>query len=200
MNPIEMNPLLDFSGLPRFNELTPSHVSFAIDRLLAEGRLVVATITDDAVAAKWDAFVEPLEDATERLARAWGQVEHLHAVLDSPDLRAAYNANLPKVTQFWTELGQNQRLFDKYRALANSAEFKSLTAARTRLIENALRDFRLSGAELAAELKPRYAEIQDELASLVSLCLGARFSAGDVSREFRPAGDPRGRRTPSERR
>ena len=166
-----MNPLLDFSGLPRFNELGPSHVSFAIDRLLAEARLVVATITDDAVAAKWDAFVEPLEDATERLARAWGQVEHLHAVLDSPDLRAAYNANLPKVTQFWTELGQNQRLFDKYRALANSAEFKSLTAARKRLIENALRDFRLSGAELAAELKPRYAEIQDELASL-----SAKFS------------------------
>ena len=171
MNPIEMNPLLDFSGLPRFNELAPSHVSFAIDQLLAEARLVVATITDDAVAAKWEAFVEPLEDATERLARAWGQVEHLHAVLDSPDLRAAYNANLPKVTQFWTELGQNQRLFDKYRALANSAEFQSLTAARKRLIENALRDFRLSGAELAAQLKPRYAEIQEELASL-----SAKFS------------------------
>jgi oligopeptidase A len=115
--------------------------------------------------------VRPLEDATERLARAWGQVEHLHAVMDSPQLREAYNANLPKVTQFWTELGQNQRLFENYRALKAAPAFAELAQARRRQVEIALRDFRLGGAELPAELKPRFAAIQEELASL-----SAKFS------------------------
>jgi oligopeptidase A len=142
-----------------------------VDQLLAEARATVERISADGVPATWDAFVGPLEDSTERLSRAWGQVEHLHSVMDSPELRAAYNADLPKITQFWTELGQNQRLFDKYRALKDSAEFAALVPARKKLVDNALRDFRLGGAELPAELKPRYAAIQDELASL-----SAKFS------------------------
>lgn len=166
-----MNPLLDFSGLPRFGELQPQHVSPAIKKLLGEARAVVVEISGDHVPAEWGAFVKPLEDTTERLARAWGQVEHLHAVLDSPALRKTYNANLPKVTQFWTELSQNQRLFDKYLALKDSAEFGSLVPARKKLVENALRDFRLGGAELPKELKSRYATIQEDLATL-----SAKFS------------------------
>ena len=166
-----MNPLLDFSGLPRFSELMPEHVAPAIDQLLSESRAVIQAISTGQIPATWDAFVSPLEDSTERLSRAWGQVEHLHAVLDSPELRAAYNAGLPKITQFWTELGQSQAMFDKYRALKDSDEFHSLAPARRKLVENALRDFRLGGAELPAELKPRYAAIQEELASL-----SAKFS------------------------
>ncbi len=166
-----MNPLLDFSGLPRFSELKPEHAAPALDQLLAESRGVIAHISTDKVPATWEAFVHPLEDSTEHLSRAWGQVEHLHAVLDSPELRTAYNAGLPRVTQFWTELGQNQALFDKYRALRASKEFEALVPARKKLIENSLRDFRLGGAELPAELKPRYAAIQDELAAL-----SAKFS------------------------
>jgi oligopeptidase A len=165
------NPLLDFSGLPRFSELRPAHVGPAITELLGESRAVIETICEDDVPPTWDDFVRPLEDSTERLSRSWGQVEHLHAVLDSPELRTAYNENLPRVTQFWTELGQNQHLFHKYRALRNSAEFDRFTAPRKRLIENALRDFRLGGAELPTDLKPRYAQIQDELAAL-----SAKFS------------------------
>ena len=160
------NPLLDFSGLPRFAEFGPVHVAPAMEQLLAEARAAVGRAED--AAATWDAFVRPLEDATERLSRAWGQVEHLHAVLDSPPLREAYNASLPKITQFWTELGQNQRLFGKYKELKVSAEFARLAPPRRRLVENALRDFRLGGAELPAELKPRYAAIQEELASLAA--------------------------------
>ena len=171
MNSSFVNPLLDFSGLPRFSELKPEHISPAIEKLLAEARSVVEQISADIVPATWDAFVAPLEDSTERLSRAWGQVGHLHGVLDSPELRAAYNANLPIITQFWTELGQNQRLFDKYRALKDSTEFLGLIPARRQLIENELRDFRLGGAELPVDLKPRYAAIQDELASL-----SAKFS------------------------
>ncbi len=163
------NPLLDFSGLPRFADIGPAHIAPAIDRLLGEARAAMRVAQE--APATWRQFVRPLEDATERLSRAWGQVEHLHAVLDSPPLREAYNASLPKITQFWTELGQDQRLFEKYRALKASAEFAQLAPARKKLVENALRDFRLGGAELPAELKPRYAAIQEELASL-----SAKFS------------------------
>ncbi len=138
-------------------------------QLLAEARSAVHAA--ERARATWQDFVQPLEDATERLSRAWGQVEHLHGVLDSPALREAYNASLPHVTQFWTELGQNLRLFEKYRELQASPEAAGLAPARRKLLENALRDFRLGGAELPAELKPRYAAIQEELASL-----SAKFS------------------------
>src|SRR5205823_6308220 len=123
----QMNPLLDFSGLPRFAELKPEHVSPAVEQLLADGRATIERVL--GASPRWESFVAPLEDANERIGRAWGQVSHLHAVLDSPELREAYNANLPKVTQYWTELGQNQALFDKYRALANSPDLPSLSAA-----------------------------------------------------------------------
>ncbi|MDA1116549.1 MAG: M3 family metallopeptidase [Proteobacteria bacterium] len=160
------NPLLDFSGLPRFAELTPAHVSPAIDTLLAQARAAVSHAEQAPPA--WDAFIAPLEDANESLGRAWGQVAHLHAVLDSPGLRAAYNENLPKVTQFWTELGHNQVLFEKYKALRACAEFSALSPARQRIVDNALRDFRLGGAELPPERKARYAQMQDELAQLAA--------------------------------
>jgi oligopeptidase A len=161
--------LLDFSGLPRFAALRPEHVAPAVERLLEAARAAMRRA--EAAPPTWDAFVRPLEDATERLSRAWGQVEHLHAVMDNPPLRETYNANLPKVTQFWTELGQNQRLFENYRALKAAPEFAALAPARRRQVENALRDFRLGGAELPAQLKPRFAAIQEELASL-----SAKFS------------------------
>jgi oligopeptidase A len=161
-----MNPLLDFSGLPRFSELKPEHVTPAMDELLAGGRKVVAEAA--GAPPTWEAFVAPLEDANERIGRAWGQVAHLHAVLDSPPLREAYNANLPKLSQYWTELGQNERLFANYKALFASPEFQTLSGARKRIVENALRDFRLSGAELAPEKKKRYGEIQEELSRLAA--------------------------------
>ena len=163
------NPLLDFSALPRFAQIKPAHVAPAIDALLAEARAAVALA--ELAPPAWEAFVTPLEDANERLGRAWGLVAHLHAVLDSPELRAAYNENLPKVTQYWTELGQNLALFEKYRALRAAPAFAALSRERQRIVDNALRDFRLGGAELAPEAKLRYAQIQDELARL-----GAKFA------------------------
>ena len=165
----KMNPLLDFTGLPRFGELEPGHIAPAIDQLLAEGRATVAAVQH--ASPSWDAFVAPLEDVNERIARAWGQVSHLHAVLDSKALREAYNANLPKLTQYWTELGQNEALFAGYKALRESTQFASLAPPRQKMIDNALRDFRLSGADLPAEKKRRFAEIQEELSRL-----GAKFS------------------------
>jgi oligopeptidase A len=162
------NPLLDFSGLPRFDAIRPEHVTPAIEQLIAEARKVVDSLeapsADNSVS--WDNFVVPLEEATERLGRAWGVVNHLNHVMDTPELRATYNENQPKVTEFWTELGQNEALFGKYKQLHASPEFVNLTPARKRIVENALRDFRLGGAELPEKQKERFAEIQEEQAKL----------------------------------
>ena len=169
MLPQEKNPLLDFSGLPRFAEIRTEHVTPAIELLLSDGRSTVQAALK--AAPTWNDFVAPLEDVNERIGRAWGQVAHLHAVMDNPELREVYNANLPKVTKYWTELGQNHELFEKYKALKSSAEFAELSPARKKIVENALRDFRLGGAELPPEKKKRFAEIQEELSRL-----GAKFS------------------------
>ena len=164
-----MNPLLDFSGLPRYGDIEPAHVAPAIDRLLADARDAVKRA--ERAAPAWESFVEPLDDANERLARSWGQVAHLHAVLDSPDLRAAYNKSLPDVTQYWTGLGQNLALFGKYRALRDSGIYSTLGPARRRVVDNALRDFRLGGAELPPGQKACFARVHEELATL-----SAKFS------------------------
>jgi oligopeptidase A len=161
-----MNPLLDFSGLPRYADIKPEHVTPAVDALLAENRALVARLADPATPPTWEDFVQPLEDANERLSRAWGQVSHLHAVLDSPELREAYNANLPKITQYYAELGQHEGLFRQFKALAASAEASRLSPARKKILDNELRDFRLGGAELPEDEKRRFMEIQEELAKL----------------------------------
>ena len=160
------NPLLDFSGLPRFDAVKPEHVTPAVDSLLAQGRSVITCLESATTPVTWENFVEPLENATEQLGRAWGIVGHLNAVADTPELRAAYNENQPKLTEFWTELGQNLVLFGKYKELKASAGFAALNAARKKIVDNALRDFRLSGAELPDAQKERFAEIQEALASL----------------------------------
>ena len=159
------NALLDFTDLPRFDLFQPSHVTPAITQLLEDARKTVAHLEQSEVIG-WDAFVVPLEAVTERLGRAWGVVGHLNAVVDTPELRASFNENLPKVTEFWTELGQNLKLFEKYKALQASTEYTALSLARKRIIDNAVRDFRLGGAELADTQKVRFAEIQEQLAAL----------------------------------
>lgn len=164
------NPLLDFSGLPRFDEIRAEHIAPAIDHLLAEADAAVAAA--GAVSPPtWDTFVVPLDDATERLARAWNQVTHLEAVVNTPALRGAYNAQLPKVTRFWSALGQNLALYRQYRALADAPEAAHYDHARRKVLENALRDFRLGGAELPDAQKARFAEVKEELAGL-----SAKFS------------------------
>jgi oligopeptidase A len=161
-----MNPLLDFSGLPRFAEFKPEFVTPAIDQLLADCRAAVARAEAADTPAEWDAFVTPLEDANEKLGRAWGQVSHLHSVMDSPELREVYNACLPKITIFYAELGQNEALFAKFKALKARPDFAALSGPRKKIVENELRDFRLGGAELQADKKARFMQVQEELAQL----------------------------------
>jgi oligopeptidase A len=160
-----MNPLLDFTGLPRFTEVKAEHVTPAIETLLAENRALVDKLSADASASSWAAFVAPLEDANEQLSRAWSQVSHLNSVMNSPELREVYNANLPKITEFYAELSQNLKLYDKFKVLKASAEFVQLSAAQKKIVDNELRDFRLGGAELTDDQKERFKAIQEGLAS-----------------------------------
>jgi oligopeptidase A len=163
-----MNPLLDFSALPRFPEFAPGHVTPAVDTLLAQAREVVAQVTSADAAPDWESFVTPLDDSVERLRRAWGQVAHLNAVMNSPALREVYNANLPRVTQFFTELAQDERLYRRYQALRRSPGFATFTPAQRRVIDNELRDFRLGGAELAPKDKTQFKKNAERLAQLSS--------------------------------
>ncbi|HVJ37360.1 MAG TPA: M3 family metallopeptidase [Stenotrophomonas sp.] len=164
------NPLLDFSGLPRFDAIAPEHVAPAIDQLLAEAEAAVK-LAEQVEPVTWESFVVPLDDATERLWRAWGQVGHLQAVVNTPALREAYNANLPKVSRFGSALGQNLALYAQYKKLAATPEAAAYDEARRKVIDNALRDFRLGGAELDEAGKQRFSAIQEALSSL-----SAKFS------------------------
>ncbi|CAG4891267.1 M3 family metallopeptidase [Paraburkholderia gardini] len=160
------NPLLDFTDLPRFGEIRPEHVTPALDVLLASATAAVERASAPVTPASWADVVEPVERATEPLSRAWGVIGHLNAVADTPELRAVHGENLPRMTEFWSSVGQNLALYEKYKALNASADFASLTGERKKILGNALRDFRLSGAELPEDQKPRFAALQERQAGL----------------------------------
>jgi oligopeptidase A len=163
-----MNPLLDFTGLPRFDAVRPEHVAPAIRQLIEENQALIDRLAQPGSAATWAGFMQPLTDAGERLGRAWGVVGHLHSVMDVPEWREAYNAMLPEVTGFFADLGQNLAIFAKVRQLSQSPEYGTLSPTRRRIVDNDLRDFRLSGAELPEAQKPRFKEIQEELSALAA--------------------------------
>jgi oligopeptidase A len=160
------NPLLDFSDLPRFDAIRPEHVTPAVTELLAAANEALERAVSEAVPADYEALSSVLDVATERLGRAWGAVGHLNAVADQPALRAAYNENLPRITEFYTRLGADERLYAKYKAVAASPAAQHLRPSRRKALSNALRDFVLSGAELQGEAKTRFAQIQERQAEL----------------------------------
>lgn len=146
------NPLLNFSTLINFNQIQAQHIEPAIEALINECTAFLAQLEKNT-STSWEECITPLENVTEKLSRAWGVVEHLCSVLDSPSLRAAYNENQIKVTQFWTTLAQNNALLKKYQHLQQAPEFSTYSAARKQVIQNALRDFYLGGAQLADDKK-----------------------------------------------
>ncbi len=164
----DTNPLLDFSGLPPFDRIEAAHVAPAISSLLAESRALVERLTAANAPATWADFAAPLADGIERLSRAWGIVGHLHSVNDVPAWREAYNAQLPEVSRFYAELGQNLKLFAQYKAIRAGSEYAALSPAQRRIVDHEIRDFRLSGAELPEAQKPRFQAIQEELAALAA--------------------------------
>ena len=163
------NPLLQDFDLPPYSQIKPEHVEPAIDSILADSRVAIAELLKtQQVNPSWDGLVLALDELNARLGRAWGPVSHLNAVCNNAELRAAYEACLPKLSQYWTELGQNEALYAAYKKLAKSAAFKKYSVARKTIVEHALRDFRLSGAELPDSDKPRFTEIQLQLADFLT--------------------------------
>ena len=156
------NPLLDFSGTPLFDRITPEHVGPALNTLLADAQAALDTVTATDFPATWSGISAVLDVSTEKLGRAWGAVNHLNAVADTPELRAAYNAALPVVTEFYTRLGADERLYAKYKAI----DVATLDSEQKQAHKNAMRNFVLSGAELVGSAKERFAKIQERQAEL----------------------------------
>ncbi|MBM3386173.1 MAG: M3 family metallopeptidase [Betaproteobacteria bacterium] len=156
------NPLLETTGLPLFDRIAPQHVAPAMDSLLAEADAALARVSAADFPPNWRDIAKVLDVATERLGRAWGAVSHLNSVADTPELRAAYNAALPRVTEFWTRLGSDEPLYTQYKAIDPA----SLNAEQRQAHSKALRNFVLGGAELQGEAKARYAAIQERQAEV----------------------------------
>jgi len=156
------NPLLSFDDLPLFDQITPAHVAPAVEQLLAQASVALETVTAPDFPARWNDIAGVLDVSTEKLGRAWGAVSHLNSVADTPELRAAYNEALPKITEFFTRLGADERLYAKYKAI----DPESLNAEQRQAHKNAMRNFVLGGAELVGADRERFAAIQERQAEL----------------------------------
>jgi oligopeptidase A len=160
------NPLLAMTGLPPFSRIKPEHVEPALDEVLKENRARIDALVHQTAVYTWNDFIEPLEEIHDRLSRLWSPVSHLNSVMNSDALRDVYNKCLPKLTEYYTELGQNERIYQAYKDIADGPEYKALDGAQRKVIDNALRDFRLSGVALPPEKKARYKDIVQELSQL----------------------------------
>ena len=159
------NPLLEDPELPWFSRIRAEHVLPAVQTLLATGRGRVAEVLDAADEPTWASVVQPIGEMDDHISRAWSPVAHLHAVADSPPLREAHNAALPLLSEYATEMGQNEGLYHSYRRIAATA---GLDTSQRKVLENALRDFRLAGVDLSPGDKARFKEISKRLAELQS--------------------------------
>ena len=162
------NPLLTSATLPPFSEIKPSHIEPAIDHLLEECRAIVKIKTQITEPFSWENLVDPIEKTEDRLNKAWSPVSHINSVVNNNDIREAYNACLPKLSQYSTEMGQNKALYNAYFEISNSPSFSRLNQGQQKTIQNALRDFELSGINLNPEQQCRYREISQELSKLSS--------------------------------
>ena len=161
------NPLLKNPTLPLFSDIKPKHIIPAIDKLLKQARAVVEQCLQQSNYT-WENLVEPIETIEDQLNRAWSPVSHLNSVMNSDALRDAYNACLPKLSAYSTEMGQHTALFNAYQSLKNSPEFATFDVAQKKIIENTLKDFQLSGIDLAPEKQQHYKEISQQLSKLSS--------------------------------
>ncbi|MES9925605.1 MAG: oligopeptidase A [Candidatus Thiodiazotropha endolucinida] len=160
-----MNALINMQGLPVFSSITPDMVEPAMDQLLQENRQTIQQLLSSQQEYTWTNLVEPLEKAEDRLSRAWSPVSHMNAVVNNDELRAAYNAVLPKLSEYATEVGQNGQLCNAYKQVAGEA---GLDRAQRKLLQNALLDFHLSGVDLEEDKKQRFKEISQELSQLTT--------------------------------
>ncbi|OIQ24956.1 oligopeptidase A [uncultured Vibrio sp.] len=165
------NPLLSFTDLPPFSQIKPEHVKPAVEQLIADCREKIEQVLKDNTNPSWENLVAPIEEADDKLGRAWSPVSHLNSVLNSEELREAYESCLPILSEYGTWVGQHKGLFEAYKSLQASEEFGSLTQAQKKCITDSLRDFELSGIGLPADEQHRYGEISKRMSEL-----GSQFS------------------------
>lgn len=166
------NPLLNVQGLPTFSEIKPEHVEPAVEQLIASGREKIKDVLASAEGKEkvftWNNLIDELDAEDDLLNQAWGPVSHMNSVVNTDELRDAYNACLPKLSEYSTEVGQNKELFSAYKSLIESDDFSGMDMAQQKILENAMRDFKLSGIDLPEEKQKRYGELRKELSSLTS--------------------------------
>ena len=183
------NPLLGWDTLPPFAHIKPEHVEPAVDEVLAENRAALKHLAT-LPAPDWQNFVESLESLGDRLHRAWAPVGHLNATMSTPELRAAYNACLPNLSEYSTELGQDERLQKAFLALKQGPAWAGYSPAQQKLVDDALLDFRLAGVDLPADKKARF-KAQNTIGETTKSdrVIGVRSNAGHQSRLARPRMD-----------
>lgn len=165
------NPLLEVANshnaLPKFAAIKPTHIEPAIEQVINDAKSTVDKVLDTKQFT-WQGFVEPLQRADERIQKVWAPVSHLNSVMSEPELRNAHDACLALLSEYATYVGQHQGLFAGYQALANGDEYSTLNRSQQKLINDTLRDFKLSGVDLPENEKKRYAEITSRLSELSS--------------------------------
>ena len=162
----DTNPLLDNTILPKFNEIKVSHIRPAVDSVLLKNRQCILMLENLSVAPNWENFVEPLELLDDNLSRVWSPVSHINSVADNDELRTVYEECIALITAYYTEVGQNEKLFEKFILLNNGADFSELTSSQQKVVTNSIRDFKLSGVDLGETSKKRFADISEQLSNL----------------------------------
>ena len=162
------SPLLNIKDLPDYASIKPEHIEPALDSLLKEGRALTEKLLSENSEYNWDNLIHPLEVLENKIQRMWSPVSHMNSVVNTPELRDAYTACLPKLSEYSTEMGQNKALFKALQQIEENQDALALDDAQRKSLQDSLQGFRLSGVDLPADKKQRYAEISKELASLTS--------------------------------
>ena len=162
-----INPLLKTGILPAFSKITPEIIQPAIERIIDDNRHEVSRLLDNED-LNWDSLVKPLSLLEDRLSKAWSPVRHLNSVKSNDALRDAYNACLPILSEYSTEMSHNRRLYQGYRKIASSADYAKLSSAQQKAIDDTLKHFRLGGVDLEGVDKKRYQQLQKDLSELQS--------------------------------
>ncbi|ORM51504.1 oligopeptidase A [Pantoea conspicua] len=162
------NPLLTSFTLPPFSAIQPEHVVPAVTEVLNDCRAMVEKVVAQGAPYTWDNLVQPLAESDDRLSRIFSPVSHLNSVKNSPELREAYEQTLPLLSEYSTWVGQHEGLYQAYRNLKEGDQYAALDLAQKKAVDNALRDFELSGIGLAKDKQQRYGEIAARLSELGS--------------------------------
>lgn len=165
------NPLLTFTDLPPFSAIKPEHVKPAVEQAIADCRHTIDKVLAENPQPSWESVIAPIEEVDDRLSRIWSPVSHMNSVLNSDELREAYESCLPLLSEYSTWVGQHKGLFEAYKTIKESAEFAKLDRAQQKTISDSLRDFELSGIGLPLQEQKRYGEISKRMSEL-----GSKFS------------------------